>query len=217
MLTGSSRSSVPIHEVSVHVNGKRPDAVGQASPGQRRCKAGRTGHDEQVSGTRGIRVALVSTACLIVTLGLVAAGPPAPSGALGAGRNWTVYHHDPAGLGVAGPIDLSRARRVWASPALDGQLYGEPLVIGSTVIVATENDTVYALSAKTGRVRWSTHVGTPVSSSSLPCGDIAPTLGITSTPVIDPARNEVFVVADERGSEERRVGKEWRSRWSRYR
>jgi outer membrane protein assembly factor BamB len=111
--------------------------------------------------------------------------------------NWTVYHHDPAGRGVAAPIKLGHAHRAWVSPALDGQLYGEPLVAGSVVIVATENDTVYALNARTGRVRWSTHVGTPVASASLPCGDITPTLGITSTPVIDMARGEVFVVADE--------------------
>ena len=37
---------------------------------------------------------------------------------------------------------------------------------------------------------------TPVPSGQLPCGDISPTVGITSTPVIDPATNRVFVVAD---------------------
>jgi hypothetical protein len=36
-----------------------------------------------------------------------------------------------------------------------------------------------------------------VPSGSLPCGDITPTVGITGTPVIDPARSEIFVVADE--------------------
>ena len=34
-------------------------------------------------------------------------------------------------------------------------------------------------------------------SRSLPCGDISPTVGITGTPVLDEARGEVFVVADE--------------------
>ena len=65
------------------------------------------------------------------------------------------------------------------------------------VFVATENDTVYALSAATGAVAWSTHLGRPVPAASLPCGDITPTVGITGTPVIDPARGEIFVVADE--------------------
>ena len=63
--------------------------------------------------------------------------------------------------------------------------------------VATENDTVYALSAATGAVVWTTHLAAPVPSSDLPCGDITPTVGITGTPVIDPARSELFAVADE--------------------
>lgn len=112
--------------------------------------------------------------------------------------SWTVYHGDATGSGVAGPlgaVDTSSA--AWTSPGLDGQLYGEPLVLGSDVFVATENDTVYALSSSTGAVVWSTHIASPVPSSSLPCGDITPTVGITGTPVIDPSRGEIFVVADE--------------------
>jgi outer membrane protein assembly factor BamB len=53
------------------------------------------------------------------------------------------------------------------------------------------------LSAATGAVVWSAHLGSPVPSSGLPCGDITPTVGITGTPVIDPSRGEIFVVADE--------------------
>jgi outer membrane protein assembly factor BamB len=80
---------------------------------------------------------------------------------------------------------------------LDGQLYGEPLEWDGNVYVASENNTVYAMSAATGGVVWSAHLGTPVPSSALPCGNISPTVGITGTPVIDAARSEVFVVADE--------------------
>jgi hypothetical protein len=36
-----------------------------------------------------------------------------------------------------------------------------------------------------------------VPAGSLPCGNIAPTVGITGTPVIDQSRGEIFVVADE--------------------
>jgi outer membrane protein assembly factor BamB len=109
-----------------------------------------------------------------------------------------VYHGDPAGSGVsaaAGRVDTGS--RAWTSAALDGEIYGEPLVSAGRVYVATENNTVYALSAATGAVAWSRHLATPVPSGSLPCGDIAPTVGITGTPVIDPARGEIFVVADE--------------------
>ncbi|MGH3121344.1 MAG: PQQ-binding-like beta-propeller repeat protein, partial [Streptosporangiaceae bacterium] len=115
----------------------------------------------------------------------------------GAG-SWTVYHGDPAGTGAAataGRVDT--ASRAWTSAALDGEIYGEPLVSAGRVYVATENNTVYALSAATGAVAWSRHLATPVPAGSLPCGDIAPTVGITGTPVIDPARGEIFVVADE--------------------
>jgi outer membrane protein assembly factor BamB len=124
--------------------------------------------------------------------GAAGAGPiPDPDG-------WTVYHHDPAGSGVvtmATTIDTST--RAWTSPVLDGELYGEPLVAAGHVYVATENDTVYSLSAANGTVVWSTHLASPVPASSLPCGDIHPTVGITGTPVIDSTRGEIFAVADE--------------------
>ena len=115
-----------------------------------------------------------------------------------SGSSWTVYHGDPAGSGVATPVaGVTTTRRAWTSPALDGELYGEPLVSGDLVYVATEDDTVYALSSTSGAVVWSARLGTPVPSSMLPCGDITPDVGITGTPVIDPARSELFVVADE--------------------
>ena len=84
----------------------------------------------------------------------------------------------------------------WTSPRLDGQLYGEPLVFGPWIYVASENNTVYALVDHTGKVAWSRHLGSPVPASALPCSGISPTVGITGTPVIDSARKEIFVVAD---------------------
>jgi outer membrane protein assembly factor BamB len=119
------------------------------------------------------------------------------SGAAGSG-DWTVYHADAAGTGVGEPVTaVDTTARAWTSPALDGEIYGEPLVSSGRVYVATENDTVYALSPATGAVVWSTHLGRPVPSGDLPCGDISPTVGITGTPVIDQSRGEIFVVADE--------------------
>jgi len=122
----------------------------------------------------------------------VLAPPPGDPG------SWTVYHGDPAGTGAAAPVSAVRSGApVWTSPAVDGQIYGEPLVYAGRVYVATENDTVYALSAATGAVVWSAHLGRPVPAASLPCGDITPTAGITGTPVIDASRSEIFVVADQ--------------------
>ncbi len=142
------------------------------------------------------------TAVALVGAGLAGVTQVGPdlAGAAGAGfgSSWTVYHHDGVGSGVdpLGTV-LNPARPAWSSAALDGQIYGEPLVEDGRVIVATENNTVYALAANTGAVMWSTHIAAPVPSADLPCGDIGPTVGITSTPVIDPARHEIFVVDDQ--------------------
>ncbi|MGH9092700.1 MAG: PQQ-binding-like beta-propeller repeat protein [Acidimicrobiales bacterium] len=127
-----------------------------------------------------------------------AAGYGAAGAASTAARGaWTVYHGDPEGTGAVGGPSFAGATAAWTSPVLDGQLYGEPLETGGRVLVATENDTVYALAAGSGRVLWHRHLGTPVPASSLPCGDISPTVGITSTPVVDRSLDEIFVVADE--------------------
>jgi outer membrane protein assembly factor BamB len=65
------------------------------------------------------------------------------------------------------------------------------------VIVATENDSVYAFDAGTGRQLWRAHLGTPVSGGELPCGNIDPS-GITGTPVIDARAGVVYAVTFER-------------------
>ena len=110
---------------------------------------------------------------------------------------WTTYHHDGARSGIDpdSTTPLPPAR-LWQTGALDGSVWGEPLVYGSTVYVATENDTIYALDAGTGALRWEAHLGMPVPSSELECGDISPTVGITSTPVIDPVTNTIYAVTD---------------------
>ena len=149
------------------------------------------------------RIWVCALATVAGTLSMTLAGVSASAGAGAAGSaggpaDWTVYHHDPAGTGVdSSGTRFDPARPAWTSPVLDGDLFGEPLVLGTTVYVATENDTVYALRAADGTVVWSTHLGTPVPASSLPCGDITPMVGITGTPVIDAARAELFAVADE--------------------
>jgi outer membrane protein assembly factor BamB len=141
-------------------------------------------------------VALAVTAAVVLTV--------ATTGAVAAGAvtvipgSWTAYHGGSTGTGVATtPTAVYTAVRAWTSPELDGDLYGQPVVAGALVYVATENDTVYALSSTDGAVVWSAHVATPVPSTALPCGDIGPTVGITGTPVVDPTRDEIFAVADE--------------------
>jgi len=111
---------------------------------------------------------------------------------------WTVYHGDPLGTGTwTGLTAVNTSAPVWTSPQLDGEIYGQPHYAGGDVLVATENNTVYSLSAQTGSIVWSKHLATPVPNSDLPCGNISPVVGVTGTPVIDGSRRELFVVAEE--------------------
>jgi outer membrane protein assembly factor BamB len=156
-------------------------------------------------------VPIIALTSVIACACLGAAGP-----AEGAGRNtthggqtaprsgadpgWTTFDQNGLRTGVdASGASFSPATAAWTSPVLDGSLFGQPLLDTGRVFAATENDTVYALAANSGSVLWSTHVGTPFNPSTVSglCGDINPTIGITSTPVIDTARSEIFVVATE--------------------
>jgi len=109
--------------------------------------------------------------------------------------SWWTYHGDLTRQGDTALGPLRPIAPGWTSPVLDGMVYAEPLVVGSHVYVATENDSIYALDATTGQIIWRTNVGTPVPLSSLPCGNIDP-LGITGTPVIDTATGLLYAVAE---------------------
>jgi polyvinyl alcohol dehydrogenase (cytochrome) len=112
----------------------------------------------------------------------------------GAATNWLEYHANAARTGnVAGLPGAGPLRVTW-SRSLGGAVYGQPLVIGRTVVAATEHDEVYGLNWRTGAVLWKTKVGTPLPLARQPCGDVNP-LGITSTPVYDPKTQLVYVVA----------------------
>ena len=91
---------------------------------------------------------------------------------------------------------------------VDGYVYAQPLVVsnltvnGAThnvVFVATEKDSVYAFDADqvgNGKPLWSTSLimtgETPITNAS-----IQPYLGVTSTPVIDPTTNTMYVVSTQ--------------------
>ncbi|MCW2504523.1 MAG: hypothetical protein JWO79_2807 [Actinomycetia bacterium] len=159
--------------------------------------------------TRPLAVAFAGLASVVLAAALggsaAQAGPaPAtphqPSAAAVDPADWTTYHHDNSGSGVApGLAPLGTLSKAW-SAALDGAVYGQPLVVGNRVFAATEKDTVYALDATTGAVAWSSHVGTPVPKSALPCGNIDP-LGITSTMVYDADTGLLFALAEVTGGE----------------
>ena len=81
------------------------------------------------------------------------------------------------------------------STAVNGQVYAQPLVVGQSVIVATENNWVYSLNAVTGAVNWSVPLGPDWPSSALGCGDLTPNIGVTGSPVYDPSTGTLYLVA----------------------
>lgn len=126
-------------------------------------------------------------------MGTSSAPHPSPRATTGG---WTTYHGDLTRSGNdASGAKFDPIHPAWTSATLDGQVYAQPLVWHNLVIVATEGDSLYGLSAATGKVVWTTHVGTPVPLSALPCGDVDP-LGILSTPTIDVSTGRLFAVAE---------------------
>jgi len=122
-----------------------------------------------------------------------------------AAGDWPTYHKDNGRSGDAADLaPVSTLATAWHA-TLDGAVFGQPLVIGSEVMAATENDTVYGLNAATGAVRWKTNVGKPQPLSGLPCGDINP-LGITGTMAYDSATGRVFAAAETAGGHHTLVG-----------
>jgi polyvinyl alcohol dehydrogenase (cytochrome) len=118
---------------------------------------------------------------------------------------WTTYHRDPGRSGndpdAVEPIVPVKA---WQSPDLGASIFGQPLVLGPRVYVATARNKIYALDASSGEIVWKKSAGTPVPSGKLPCGNIAPTVGIVGTPVIDVSSQVIYAVADTwHGTQER--------------
>ena len=112
-----------------------------------------------------------------------------------AAADWPTYHRTPDRAGALLSPPFRSAAVGWRSDQLDADIYASPIVAAGKVVVATENNTLYAFDAASGRPAWSRHLGTPVDSSSLPCGNIGPVSGITGTPVADPAAGVVYVAA----------------------
>ena len=112
--------------------------------------------------------------------------------------NWPMYHKDLSHTGYV-PVNVTSVRPGWTSQGLDGAVYAEPLVMGNSVFVATENNSIYSLDAGNGSVNWRAHIGTPVAGDSLPCGNIDPS-GITGTPAIDNSTRILYAVAHLSGS-----------------
>jgi polyvinyl alcohol dehydrogenase (cytochrome) len=110
--------------------------------------------------------------------------------------DWPTYQHSADRAGVAAPgSSFSDVQPTWSSGALDGAVYAEPLYVGGRVLIATENNTVYAIDAASGATQWQTHLADPAAADQLPCGNIRPIVGITGTPTVDTAAGILYTAA----------------------
>jgi outer membrane protein assembly factor BamB len=144
-----------------------------------------------------MRIALLAGA-LAVTL--------AASGGAHAESSILTYRGslDRAGHYVMPDLTYERARSLRLDPSFNatftGEVYAQPLrwrepkTGAGVLIVATEEDEVYAFDEKTGAQKWMQKLGEPVQSAGFRCGDIWP-LGVTGTPVIDKARATLYLDA----------------------
>jgi hypothetical protein len=104
--------------------------------------------------------------------------------------------------------------------AVDGQIYAQPLYLSNVTIagktrnavyVATEHNSVYAFDADDANAPtlWKASLGPTVPSQDIcvpvvddcPYKDLLPEIGITSTPVIDPATGTLYAVAKNKDSD----------------
>jgi len=152
----------------------------------------------------GKRILLLIAACCLVSLSA-------------AQVNVTTYHNDNSRTGqntaetVLTPsnVNSSQFGKLF-SVAVDGYVYAQPLYLAKVTIsggthnvlyIATEHDSVYAIDADNGAVLWQQSFTNPaagittLSTTDVACNDLAPEIGITSTPVIDAASGTIYVVA----------------------
>ncbi|HEU0216460.1 MAG TPA: hypothetical protein VFQ90_07360 [Stellaceae bacterium] len=127
------------------------------------------------------------------------------------------YHGSPdrSGNFVVPALTWERARNIHLDPGfhprVSGHVYAQPLywqppeVQSGLLFLATEDNAVHAIDARSGSEIWMRSLGRPVPLSSQPCGNIDP-LGITGTPTIDEATQAIYLdamVADASGPHHR--------------
>ena len=130
--------------------------------------------------------------------------------------NVLTFHNDNArtgqnlGEGILTPQNVTSTSfgKLFTVP-MDGKVDAQPLYLSglminghrhNVAIAATEHDSVYAFDADTGAPFWHVTMLAPgeTTSDDRGCGQVVPEIGVTATPVIDPAagpHGTVYLVA----------------------
>jgi hypothetical protein len=170
--------------------------------------AGDTGSTFDVAVTNS--AGSVTSASATLTVSTVA--PP-------SGVDVTTYHYDNLRTGqnlnetVLTPANVNQTKFAkLGSFNVDGHVDAQPLYLSNLAIpgrgtknvlyVVTEHDTIYAfdadsVSGNSSTILWQHSVlaSGETSSDDRGCGQVTPEIGITSTPVIDRARNAIYLIA----------------------
>lgn len=151
-----------------------------------------------VPSGRFFRVALAAALVVATLTGpvAVARGPAARADVVTASGNNLRDGWDPAEPGLRPAVLRSGRFGQLFSARVNGQVFAQPVVAGSTLVVATQNDWVYGLNAVTGAIDWSLSLGTPWPSATAKCTDVTPNVGVMSTPAYDPRTGVVYLVAE---------------------
>ena len=93
-------------------------------------------------------------------------------------------------------VSSSKFGQIFSTPVV-GQVYAQPIVASGTLVVATEQDWIYGLDPVSGAQRWSRQLGQPFPDVNWGCPDLAPYVGVTSTPTVDPSTGITYLVSME--------------------
>ena len=170
-----------------------------------------------------VRIAVVTSVLVIAAVSLVvtqgspgAAQTADPAVAAGTFQGVLTYHNDNQRTGRnlhETTLTISNVRSSTFGKLFtlntDGRVDAQPLYVPNlsinggthnTVFVATEHGSVYAFDADQGLLLWrvTTLTSGETPSDDRGCGQVTPEIGITATPVIDPAAGPhgiIYVVA----------------------
>jgi hypothetical protein len=147
-------------------------------------------------GRPSLRSGLVLVVVSVLGLAMLALGTARPARAsmptVSVNTLRTAWDDAEPGLSPAA-VSSSDFGQLFSTP-VDGQVYAEPIIANGVLVAATANNKAYGLDPVTGAVKWTRDFGPYWPSSTINCGDITPNIGVTSTPVYDPATNSVFVL-----------------------